>query len=66
VLRAPWNRDLLDELESAPFGKQDDQMDALASAFNYLALHAPVPFAAREQSDSFIDAMPADVWARRY
>ncbi len=33
LLRAAWNRDLLDELETFPFGVHDDQADAIALAF---------------------------------
>ena len=36
ILRARWNRDLLDELESFPQG-HDDQVDAAAGAFAMLA-----------------------------
>ncbi len=32
LLRSPWNRDFLDEIEIFPFGKHDDQVDAAASA----------------------------------
>jgi predicted phage terminase large subunit-like protein len=35
MLRAPWNRVCLDEMESFPFGKKD-QVDALANAFSQL------------------------------
>ena len=33
VLEAPWNTDLLDELELFPKGAHDDQVDALSGAF---------------------------------
>lgn len=36
ILRAPWNKAFLDELEFFPFGRHDDQVDAAASAFNVL------------------------------
>lgn len=37
MLRAPWNEDFLAELGSFPAAKHDDQVDALADAFNDLA-----------------------------
>lgn len=35
---APWNRDFLDEMQLFPRGAFDDQVDAVASAYNFLAL----------------------------
>lgn len=40
LLRAPWNKVYLDEMELAPNGKFLDQMDASAMAFNDLTLHS--------------------------
>jgi predicted phage terminase large subunit-like protein len=37
LLRAAWNRDLLDELEAFPFGKHDDQVDAASLALAQVA-----------------------------
>jgi predicted phage terminase large subunit-like protein len=37
LLRAPWNRDFLDEAESFPFGSHDDQVDAASMALVKLA-----------------------------
>src|SRR5579875_1878252 len=37
VLRAPWNRVLLEELRDFPHGAKDDQVDALSRAFGMLA-----------------------------
>lgn len=42
MLRAPWNRVLLDELRAFPHGAHDDQVDCLAGAFNDLAA-SPAP-----------------------
>ena len=36
MLRGPWNRKLLEEMEPAPLGANDDQLDALADAFSEL------------------------------
>jgi predicted phage terminase large subunit-like protein len=36
LVRAPWNRALLDELAAFPSGRHDDQVDALARAFGLL------------------------------
>ncbi len=36
ILRAGWNRTLLDELRDFPWGKKDDQVDALVRAFTTL------------------------------
>jgi predicted phage terminase large subunit-like protein len=33
VLRAVWNRSLFDELQDFPYGRKDDQVDALSRAF---------------------------------
>ena len=37
ILRAPWNDDLLRELENFPTGKHDDQCDALSGAHAMIA-----------------------------
>lgn len=37
LLRAGWNRDYLDEVESFPVGRLKDQVDATSGAFNKLA-----------------------------
>ncbi len=37
LLRAPWNRALLEELRDFPHGAKDDQVDALSRAFGMLA-----------------------------
>lgn len=42
ILRADWNSALLEELAEFPHGLKDDQVDALARAFNLLA-EAPQP-----------------------
>jgi len=36
IVRAPWNRAFLEELRDFPSGTHDDQVDALARAFNTL------------------------------
>lgn len=36
-LRAPWNRDLMDEMLEFPLGEHDDQVDACSGAFRTLA-----------------------------
>ena len=36
IARAGWNRAFLDELRDFPHGTKDDQVDALARAFNTL------------------------------
>ena len=36
IVRAPWNRAFLEELRDFPHGTKDDQVDALARAFNTL------------------------------
>ncbi len=44
--RGDWNRAFIDELCSFPTGQHDDQVDAAADAFNYLArANAPVWYA---------------------
>lgn len=38
MVRAPWNRALIEEMEVAPNGAHDDQLDALARAFAEIGL----------------------------
>ena len=47
VLRAPWTRAFLDEMQAFPAGKCDDQVDALARAFAMLVDPAPAARAVR-------------------
>ena len=42
LVRAAWNQDFLDELRDFPFGRKDDQVDALARAFTF-AVEVPDP-----------------------
>ena len=42
LVRAGWNRALLDELRDFPIGRKDDQVDALSRAFAMLT-DAPAP-----------------------
>lgn len=37
MVRGPWNRAMLDELEGFPIGDHDDQVDALSGAYRKLA-----------------------------
>jgi predicted phage terminase large subunit-like protein len=41
LVRAPWNKDFLDEFEVFPAGSHDDQVDATSAAFNKIA---PKPY----------------------
>ena len=43
LVAGEWNADLLTELHNFPDGKYDDQVDALAGAFNKLALQGGAP-----------------------
>ena len=36
LLKGPWNKAFIDELENFPKGKHDDQVDGLSGAVNYL------------------------------
>jgi predicted phage terminase large subunit-like protein len=36
IVRSPWNKDYLDEMEQFPGGRHDDQVDATALGFNHL------------------------------
>ncbi len=47
VLRAPWTRAFLEELQAFPAGRCDDQVDALARAFAMLVDPAPMARAVR-------------------
>lgn len=38
LVRAPWNREFIEEHANFPFGKRKDQVDAAGGAFNKLAL----------------------------
>jgi predicted phage terminase large subunit-like protein len=42
IVRAGWNHSFLDELRDFPFGRKDDQVDALARAFGML-IDVPSP-----------------------
>lgn len=37
MLSAPWNKEVLDEIETFPLGTHDDSVDAISKAFNKLA-----------------------------
>ena len=43
IVKAGWNRELLDELNAFPQGVHDDQVDALAHAYNLLSQRPPKP-----------------------
>lgn len=43
LVKGPWNKALLDELEGFPKARHDDQVDALSGAFNFLESHNVVP-----------------------
>lgn len=53
LVKAPWNHALIEELRAFPFGRKDDQVDALSRAFSMLltaaapARSASVPFMSR-------------------
>ena len=53
IVRAGWNHAFLEELRDFPFGRKDDQVDALSRAFRMLtesgapARKLPVSFLAR-------------------
>ncbi len=55
MLRAPWNGALLDELQSFPNGRNDDQVDALSLAFDQLGLHPPMNISREALLDLGID-----------
>ena len=57
--KAPWNRDFLNEIGVFPHGKHDDQVDAVAGAYRYLALHIRGPLsAARLTGACTLDSKP--------
>jgi predicted phage terminase large subunit-like protein len=43
IIRADWNRPLLDEMRDFPWGRKDDQVDALVRAFTTLTTRPPSP-----------------------
>ncbi len=43
LLRAPWNRDFIEELRDFPQGRKDDQVDALSRAFSLVNETATQP-----------------------
>jgi predicted phage terminase large subunit-like protein len=43
ILRADWNRALTEEMQNFPWGRKDDQVDALVRAFNELASQRRAP-----------------------
>ncbi len=46
MVEGDWNKALLNELSFFPFGKNDDQVDAISDAFNDLAMNRPKKFRA--------------------
>ena len=42
MLQGAWNQPFLAEAVAAPYGEHDDQLDAVAGAFNDLALGGQV------------------------
>lgn len=44
MVRAPWNKALVDEMSMAPNGRNDDQLDALARAFAEIGIAATPGF----------------------
>ena len=46
MVRADWNKDLIKELETFPYSKNDDQVDALSDAFNELTMNKGKKFIA--------------------
>jgi predicted phage terminase large subunit-like protein len=44
LIQAPWNKAFIEELRAFPMGTHDDQVDAVADAFNRLAGTQPVRF----------------------
>jgi predicted phage terminase large subunit-like protein len=43
LLQAPWNHQFLNEVSEAPFGAHDDQLDAVAGAFQECAVGSSLP-----------------------
>ncbi len=43
IVRADWNRDLLDEMRDFPWGKKDDQVDAMVRGFTTLTMRPRSP-----------------------
>ncbi|CAI3932254.1 phage terminase large subunit [Commensalibacter papalotli (ex Botero et al. 2024)] len=43
LVRAPWNRSFLEELGTFPKGAHDDQVDAAAGAFSFIAIKKNLP-----------------------
>lgn len=46
MIRADWNKDLIKELETFPYGRNDDQVDALSDAFHELTINKRKRFVA--------------------
>ncbi len=45
LVKGPWNKAFIDELENFPKGAHDDQVDGLSGAFNWLESHNVQPAA---------------------
>jgi predicted phage terminase large subunit-like protein len=61
LVRAPWNKELLDELEVFPLGGHDDQVDALSGAFADLVL--PLGTVTGSVGARQIDSLPPGTFA---
>jgi predicted phage terminase large subunit-like protein len=46
MIKADWNKDLIKELETFPYSKNDDQVDALSDAFYELTMNKAKRFIA--------------------
>lgn len=65
LLRGPWNKTFLDEAEVFPAGAHDDQVDAVASAFNTLAGKAVgPPTIGIPRKPGLVDSAPEGVFGR--
>jgi predicted phage terminase large subunit-like protein len=61
LVRGPWNKELLDELEVFPLGSHDDQVDALSGAFADLVL--PLGTVTGSVGARQIDSLPPGTFA---
>lgn len=59
LLRGPWNKDFLDEIEVFPLGTHDDQADAAAAAFAKISLHAIEPWDTPHDPDNQLSTLRA-------
>jgi hypothetical protein len=65
LVKAPWNRDLIDEHCAVPKGKYKDQIDAAAGAFAKLVAKRPFYVSVGVREEDRQDCLRLPFWATK-